>query len=551
VAIRLRRALVGLVTTAAVLALPAVASATITPTLKVTPTNTTAGTNPATVGFDAAFAPSPATDGVKDFTFSLPPGLLANADLASGACLISATPQAACQVGTGTVTAAGPTQISVSMYLVQAPKAGDVGGVAMVEGSSPSGMALGSPGDVTLRSTPTVGLNVAFSNLPNLAISEINVQFTTLRLPTSCPSPAANVTLTADSQQDATAQTTTAPLNVTGCSSQGFAPSLSATVTKDAKDQGGELLLGITQAATEAASKTITLGLGKAVTPNVAADVPCLTGSGTGCTIGTAAATSPLVPSIALANGTVTLSGTATTPTIAITFPAPFALTINGAVNLATNSVTFSGVPDLPLTSLTLTVTGPNGQKAFNVASCAPNNVTASFTGQGGQTATSTAGIKFVNCASKPTASGSFSGLAAGHPRLRLKATHGKGAANIASVAVGLPSGLKFSRSAFVTHKTCVTKKGKKKCTTITQIKGLGVSGGSVKSVALSGGKLVITLKKAAGSVTVNLSGPVLTETKSLQSGVKKHKVKSLTVTLKVTDAKKTSTSVPLKLTAH
>jgi len=96
-----------------------------------------------------------------------------------------------------------------------------------------------------------------------------------------------------------------------------------------------------------------------------------------------------------------------------------------------------------------------------------------------------------------------------------------------------------------------VTKKGKKQCTTITQIKGLGVSGVSVKSVALKGGQLIITLKKAAGSVTATLSGPVLTETKSLQTGVKKHKVKSLTVTLKVTDAKHTSTSVPLKLKAR
>jgi hypothetical protein len=534
VAIRLRRALVGLATTAAVLALPAVASAAVTPALTVTPSTTTAGTSPATVNFDATFSGgSP-----NDVSFALPSGLLANANQAGGACLISSTPTAACQVGSGTATEAG-TPLPVSLYLVTAPKAGDVAGLALVQGSTTQTTA-----DVTVRSTDG-GLNIAFSNLAAATLTELKVSFTTLRLPSSCPSPAANVTLTADGTS------ATAPLNVTNCSGLGYAPSLSATVTKDTKDQGGELVLGITQAATEAASKTITLGLGKAVTPNVGADVPCLTGSGTGCTIGTAAATSPLVPSIALANGTVTLSGTATTPTIAITFPAPFALTINGTVNLATNSVTFSGVPDVPLTSLTLTVTGPAGQKAFNVASCAPNNVTGSFTGQGGQAATSTAGIKFVNCASKPTASGSFSGLAGGHPKLRLKATHGNGAANIASVAVGLPSGLKFSRSAFVTHKTCVTKKGKKKCTTITQIKGLGVSGGSVKSVALSGGKLVITLKKAAGSVTMNLSGPVLTETKSLQSGVKTHKVKKLTVTLKVTDAKRTVTSVPLKLTAH
>ena len=359
-------------------------------------------------------------------------------------------------------------------------------------------------------------------------------------------SPAANVTLTADSQLDSTSKTTTAPLNVTGCSGLAYAPALTATVTKDAKDQGGELALGIKQAATESANKTITLGLGKAITPNVGADVPCLTGSGPGCTVGTAAATSPLVPSIALASGTVTLGGTATAPTITVAFPAPFALTISGVVSLATNSVTFSNVPDVPLTSLNLNLTGPNGQKAFNVTSCAPATVTGAFTAQGGQTASSNAAIKFVNCAANPTASGSLSGLAAGHPKLHFKATQGKGGAKITSVAVGLPAGLKFSHSAFVTHKTCVTKKGKKKCTTTTLIKGLGVSGASVKSVALEGGKLLITLKKAAGSVTVNLSGPVLTESGSLQTSVKKHKVKTLTVTLKIG-----STSLALKLAAH
>jgi hypothetical protein len=99
------------------------------------------------------------------------------------------------------------------------------------------------------------------------------------------------------------------------------------------------------------------------------------------------------------------------------------------------------------------------------------------------------------------------------------------------------------------TSKTCVTESGKKKCTTTTLIKGLGVSGASVKAVAVKGGKLVITLKKAAASVTVSLGGPVLTETSSLQSAVKKHEVKSVTVALKVTDAKHTTTSVPLKLT--
>ena len=159
--------------------------------------------------------------------------------------------------------------------------------------------------------------------------------------------------------------------------------------------------------------------------------------------------------------------------------------------------------------------------------------------------------VTLTHCAASPTASGSASGLATGQPKLRITASQGQGAAKIASLAVGLPTGLKIARSGIPTSTTCVTKHGRKKCTTTTPIKGLGVSGASVTSVALKGGTLVVTLKKAAASVTVNVSGPVLTETGSLQSGVKKHRVKSVTVTLKVTDAKHTTTSVPLKLKAH
>ncbi len=373
-----------------------------------------------------------------------------------------------------------------------------------------------------------------------------------MRLPTSCPSAPANVTVTADSYGDSTPQSDTAPLTVTGCTGLPYAPLLTASLIKDAKDQGGALDLGITQAATESANQSITLGLGTAVTPNLGTVLPCLTGSGPGCTIGTASASSPLVPSADLATGTVTLSETGAGPTLTIAFPAPFALTMSGVVNLATRSVTFGNVPDVPLTGLMLTLTGPNGQKAFNVVSCAPTNLTGTFTDQGGSTTTSSAAIKFVNCMGKPTASGSLSGLAVGNPKLHFKVTHGKAAPNIESVAIGLPSGLKFARSAIVSRQTCLTKNGKKKCTTTTLIRGLGVSGAKVKSVALKGGKLVITLNKAAGSPTFKLSGAVLAESKSLQTRVKKHKVKKkLTVTLNVTDAKHTSTSVLLKLNAR
>jgi hypothetical protein len=531
--LRGKRVLLGLVTAAAgFAALPASALADLTASLSLDQTaGTTAGSSPA-LGIDAKFA-STTGDGVVRTIVTLPPGLLGNGGIAGGTCLLSSTPNPACQVGTGTLSLAGGGSAAVTVYLVKPPNPADIEGLAY--GSPPAVIA-----DVTL------GANGAATVVTSQAatVTESNVSFTDLRLPTSCPSPPANVTMTAVSQAGVSA-TATAPLVVTGCSGLSYAPTLAVSEAKDAKDDGATLGFDITQAANEAASQTIALKLPNGLGVNLAADATCLTGAGSGCVVGTATATSPLAPM--KLTGTVTLAGSATSPTVTVSFPPPFAITLVGDVSLSGGTVTINNVPDIPLTDLDLTIAGPNGQKAFTT-NCTPSSTTGTFTSQSGVTKTVTSNVTLTNCS--PTASGSAGGLATGHPKLRIKASHGQGAANIASVTVGLPAGLKFSRSGITTSNACVTKLGKKKCTTTTLTKGLGVSGASVKSVALKGGKLAITLKKAAGNVTVILSGPVLTETSSLQSAVKKHKVKTVTVALKVTDAKHTTTSLPLKLKA-
>src|SRR4051794_28992016 len=79
------------------------ASASISPTLKLTPSSGSAGST-ANLGMDLKFSPT-ATDSPKDLTLVLPPGLLADATIDSGRCLSATAPTASCQVGTGTVTA--------------------------------------------------------------------------------------------------------------------------------------------------------------------------------------------------------------------------------------------------------------------------------------------------------------------------------------------------------------------------------------------------------------------------------------------------------------
>jgi hypothetical protein len=545
---RPRRALIGLVVAAAALAaLPASALAA-GETLTVTPASTQAGglTNVTTA---LTFATG---DTPKTVTTSLAPGMLGNLNANPG-CLLTQQLTSACQIGTASVGVSGTT-FTGKLYLVPA-QGTDAAGIEFVpDTGSPPALTNQYFGTSLNPNVPgSLNLTTTFSNPSPAQITGFTANFTTLngqgftRLPSSCSVATSTASVT---YYGATpAGTASGPFTPTGCSSLAYAPVLSAEITRDSNDSGAAVTVGITQAANESASKSIVLQLPHGLAPNVGVDAPCL--NATGCKIGTATATSPLVPNIALASGSVTLTASGTTPGITISFPAPFAITLTGAVNLSNNTVTFASVPDVPLTALTLNITGPSGGKAFQT-DCAPANLGGTFTPQsGGAAKTVSAAIKFTSCALKPTISGSTAGLGSGHPKLKFKITHGKGAANIATVALGVPSGLKFSHSAIAKHKTCTGKGKQQKCSTKTLIKGLGIVGGKAKTVAIKGGKLVITLKKASGKLTVMVSGPLVSESKSLQTKVKKHKVKTLNFSVKTTDAKKAATTVSLKLKAH
>jgi hypothetical protein len=200
-------------------------------------------------------------------------------------------------------------------------------------------------------------------------------------------------------------------------------------------------------------------------------------------------------------------------------------------------------VPDTPLQGLVVDITGTSGGRAFNTT-CVAMNATATFTPWDGKAAvTSSAPITYQNCPTgggtkgAPTVSGgSLSGLASGHPRLHFSATHGSGAPNISSVAIGPSGGLSF--------KKCRSSGKKHTCA------GLTVSGGTVKSATLSGGRLVIKFTSPVAGASVTVGGPLLTESKLLQKKVKKHKIKSITFSIKIVDAAGKNTTLSLKLPA-
>jgi hypothetical protein len=518
------------------------ASATISPTLTLTPNTVPAGA-PANASVEFDIAANGGSDTFKDVAMILPPGLLANANLDGGICLLSplssSTPPA-CQVATAKLN--GFPTTNASLYLVQPPVPTAVAGIGLCLGASSCTTPV-TTGTVTVRGTTDPngsGLDVAFTNLA-AGTTELDATFTGLRTPTSCAP--ASVSVLADSQSDPTVKSDTKPLTVTGCSSLLFNPGVSASVIKDSADSGAEVVTTTSQpgALSESATKMLVLAVPSSISPNVAAVASCF--AGTPCKVGSATGASPLVPSAALSGGTVTLGGLITAPVLTVSFPA-VNLTLTGTFNSTFTAITFNNVPDTPLSSLAVDITGTAAGRAFTT-NCAASNYSVTFTPWDGNAAvTRTAPIAFSGCSSsttppppavgKPTVAGAISGLPAGHAKLRFTVHHGTNAPNIKMVAVTPAKGLAFKKCTVKHHK----------CT------GLSVSGATLSSVKVSGGRLMITLTSAAASVTVTVSGPVLVESKALQTNVKKHKVKSLTLTVRAVDAKGTGTSLPLKLKA-
>jgi hypothetical protein len=265
-------------------ALAPTAAASTTATLRLDQSAGTAAGSTANLGLDLKFADT-GTDSPHDLTIDLPPGLLANAAINGGSCLRTAdVSDSACQVGSGTVTAtvdpipgllnlALPLSVPVTFYLVPPPGSGDLAGL-VVRGL---GEQLGSTGEIKIRPSGDPGgvgvrLDLALPNqlpvtlpligtipLAQISLTEINSTFDSLRYPATCPSPAANLSVSVDSYSDPTVHTVTAPLSVTGCSSLPFAPVFAVSAVRDSGDRQVKLDTTIAETPREAPSRSVSL----------------------------------------------------------------------------------------------------------------------------------------------------------------------------------------------------------------------------------------------------------------------------------------------------
>jgi hypothetical protein len=378
-------------------------------------------------------------------------------------------------------------------------------------------------------------------NTVQISLTEIQSTFDGLRYPATCPGSPARLGVSVDSYSDATIHTVTAPLSVTGCSSLSYSPNFSLQAVRDNSDRQVRLSTEVTQAAGQSPSRSLSLGFPSAtLAPNLQSiQGLCLNpASGTCSRVGSVSATSPLYPTSL--HGNAYLTGSPTGLSLTLVFPAPFPLTLAGAVDLVKNSATFTGLPDIPLTDLQVSLDGgPTGlflstcQNPTGVATAILTdqngdrtvNAGSSFTvsgcpGTGGTPGASSA--SGVTAGSTTLSKAGFSGLGTSHPTLRFKLHVAKHAPKIRALTVGLPQGLRFRSRA----------RGNPS--------GVTLMGAKIKSLSISHGRLTIVLRRAVSSLAVEIHGILLTGSPTLATRTKRAHTLLLAISTKNTRAQRT-----------
>jgi hypothetical protein len=554
-----------LVALTGVLALAPAASAAITPTMSVTTATPAIAGSTSSLGLDLKFAPS-GNDSPDAVTINLPPGVLADAALDGGACLTSTDiTDPTCQIGSGTVSAVAlglvPITTPVNFYLVPPPAAGDLAGLAVAD---TTGDQIGATDGIVIRpSGDPDGVGVTLDlTLPNslgvpISITEINSTFTGIRFPATCPATPANITMSANSYDAAsTTQSATAPLPVAGCASLPYSPQYSLSAARDANDKVVKLSTTITQAATESPDASVALAFPlSSLSPSIAAlQLLCSAApaSGTCTPVGTVSAASPEYPTPL--TGQAYLTGSLTGLQLTLVFPAPFPLTLVGSVDLKDNITTFTGLPDIPLTSLTVTLdSGPKG--LFSTNCQVPSNIsTATLTDQNGdKTAMPFSRFAITGCPASSAGSGSggsssgptatphvsasrLSGLKSGKASLRFTLRAAK-ASSLRSFTVKLPTGMSF-RTHRVDQRLRVT--------------GLSLTGAKLGSQTAGAHSVRIALTHAVHHVTVAIGHSGLKESAALRAkatATGKAALRRLTLTVIATNAKGKPTKIHVTIT--
>ncbi len=410
----------------ALAAAPAQASLHVS-SFSLTPSTTQAGGSANTPGpdltIDANFSSSDG-DSPKDATLSFAPGLAARLNgipqCSSLAFSLDACPSGS-QIGHGYITGTMPIfgftlSLPLDAYMIQ-PQGSEAGRIGLIVTFFDFPVST-TTAPIALRTTPAVGLNIPLSGLPN-QLEGIPVKIDGLHLtifgqvdgapftrdPTSCSS--ATSTLTVDSYGGSSGLVKQSSFTPTGCSGLPYAPTIAGTASKDSTDDGMGLTTTITQQYGEADNQSVNLTLPFSASPRLSALAQACTNSdlSTCPGVGSATVATPLLSQTL--NAKVVLVGhQSSIPTLAILLPQPFGIELDATPILTGNAVQalVSNIPDLPISSLTLTLPGgPNSLFRAGVHLCsAPQKFSGAFTAWSGATANPSAPATVTGC---PTSS--------------------------------------------------------------------------------------------------------------------------------------------------
>ncbi len=407
-------------------AAPASASVTVS-SFSVTPSTTQAGAAPnlkLVANFSYGFF---SLDSVDNATVSLAPGLLENPTVPAQ-CSVSAFNADLCPpsswIGTGSVTATSPVFFGVpapfdtNLYLVT-PGPGQVARVGLIIN------VLGLPLESTLAPISVrskagdVGVDINLSGLPNnyngLPLTVLGLNLTIFgtvdgqsftRNPTRCAAGASRIVANSYNAQDQISSASSS-FTPTGCSSLAFQPGGAATATLDRVGLGVAYSTTFTQTAPEAAIKSISVTTPPSLSPNLAviANGCTATDLRTCPAVGSATETTPFL-STPITGTIVLVSHPGALPTPVIVFSSPISLVQPGTVKLSsgpplTLTTTFDGLPDLPMSKLSVTFNG--GARglflANRVAICTkPQNSSGRLVGQNGATESGNVVTSILGC---------------------------------------------------------------------------------------------------------------------------------------------------------
>jgi len=468
--------------------------------LQATPSSAQAGAH-ADFALDMAFAPG---DDVRDLVIHLPKGFVGNpqaAALCTQAQFGSDACPAGSQIGTTTVTAtvtlnqmlSSVTQtqeVAGRVYNLE-PRAGEPArlGVLLPATSALGGLVTTKPirmqSVVSVRTSGDYGLDSTLAGLPRTVDTNagtLTSHIDRIRLalraqvpgrsqpfltnPTTCTPAATSVDATAYSGARASASSSFTP---TACDALTYDPKISATLEGAGVRQNPTLTTVVSQADGEATSSRVVVLLPSGLGPNLGAlSNPCPSadfdagncpdtakvGSGTAATPLLADPLTGPVYLVANPQGGLPQLGIALGGLLPVKLRASVA--VGAGVRLMS---TLDGLPDVPLSSFTLTLDGgPNGLLVSGQDLCAsPPTVDATFTAQAGIERSSTATVRATGCAADdagPATPGAGGGKRTHRrPKVRAKLTKAgslvvvakvpKRAAKLRRMRVTLPKGLK------------------------------------------------------------------------------------------------------------